>query len=76
MQRLSHQMELQVFQIPKAAMDELRILAARSGSEMPLLHEAGLERGSGMPGSQGEIAQNSCPIDSAPQDEHIQRRFF
>src|ERR1700686_45881 len=68
-------MELQVFQVPKAAMNELGILTACSGSEVPLLDEADLERHRAAAGSQGEIANDSGSIDSAPQDEHIERRF-
>jgi len=56
-------------------MDELGILAASAGSEMPLLDEADLERNSGTAGSQGEISNDSGSIDSATQDEHIERRF-
>ena len=56
-------------------MDELRILTACSGSEVPLLDEADLECGPGAAGSQGEIANDSGSIDSAPQDEHIERGF-
>lgn len=75
MQRLPHQMELQVFQIPQAAMDQLRIPAARTGGKMPLLHEASFEGRTAMSGSQGEIANDPGSIDSATQDEYVERRF-
>ena len=74
MQRLPHQVDLQVFQIPKTAMDELRILAARPGSKVLLFQEADLQRLAGASGSQGEISNNSGSVDSASQDKHIERR--
>jgi hypothetical protein len=56
-------------------MNELGILAAGAGGEVPLLDEADVERHGGTAGSQGEIANDSGSIDSATQDEHIERRF-
>ena len=56
-------------------MDELGILAAGAGSEMPLLDEAGLERYPRLSGSQGEVANYTRPVDSSAQDEHIERRL-
>ena len=73
MQGLPHQVELQIFQIPKAAMDELRILAARAGSEVVLLQKTDLQRCGSLSGSQSEIADDSSSVNSATQDKHIER---
>ena len=65
-------MELQIFQIPKTAMDELRILAARTGSEVVLLHESDLQRRGSPPSPQSEIANDPGPVDPAPQNQNIE----
>lgn len=67
-------MELQIFQIPKTAMDELRILATCTGSEVVLLHETDLQRRRSPSGPQGKIANDSGSVDSASQDKHVKRR--
>jgi hypothetical protein len=59
-------MDLQVFEVPKAPMDELRILAAGAGSKMALLDDTCLEETSGLAGSQDKIANHPRAIDSSP----------
>ncbi len=66
MQRFPDQMDVQVFEVPKAPMDELRILTAGTGSKMALLDDTGLEGSSGLSGAQDKIANDTRPIDSAP----------
>jgi hypothetical protein len=68
-------MELQIFQVSQAAMDELRILAAGTGSKMLLFDEPDAERDAGIPGSQGEIANYTSTVYASAQHEHIERRL-
>src|SRR6185369_7585007 len=62
-QRFAHQMNLQLLEIAKAAMNELRVLAAGPGSEMALLDQRYAHS------AHREIAGDSGAIDAATQNE-------
>jgi len=68
-------MELQISQVSKAAVDELRILATRTGSVMLLFDESDKERDTGLSGPQGEIANYTGAVYTAAQHEHIEGRL-
>ena len=65
-QRFAHQMNLQLLEIAKAAMNQLRVLAAGSGSEMALLDQRYAYS------AHREIAGDARAIDAATQNENVE----
>src|SRR5271154_1924008 len=62
------EVELRIFQIPQAAVNELRVLSAGPGGEMILF-----DKGNADPRiAQNQIARNARPVDSAADNEHVE----
>ena len=76
MQQFPDQMDVQVFEVPKAPMDGLRILTAGTGSKMALLDDTGLEGSSGLPGAHEQDRESHpAPLIPPPRSEYIQGCF-
>ena len=59
--------EMPVFEVPNAAVDDLRRAARRAEGEVGLVHERD------GPATQGGIAGDPHPSDAPADDEHIDR---
>ena len=69
-QRFTNQMKPELLQVTQPAMDELRILAAGAGCEVPLLDQRHFDA------SQRQIPHDACAVDAAAQDQHFECLVF
>jgi hypothetical protein len=69
-------MNLQVFQIAKTAVNELRVFAASAGGKMFLLDQGYAERDAGMRGPERQIASHSSAINATADYQYVQQASF
>jgi hypothetical protein len=76
MQRLADQVELQVFQVAQAAVNELRVFAAGAGGKMLLLNQSDSQRRACMRCPQRQIASHARAIDPATNHQDVHAAGF
>ena len=73
-QSFPHQVEFEVFQIPQAAVNQMRVAGTGAAGKMAPLDQADPEAGAGCFRAQREVARDTRAVDPASQNEHVKRR--
>src|SRR5579872_1104759 len=71
-QRFPHQPEIELLEIPQAAVNQVRVFSAGAGGKMVLLHQRDPQRLSGNLRPQRQVASRPRSVDSAAQNQNVE----